>query len=186
MADSVEDRSIEVRRCRLNDGPFSKLVKFNKSRYECSGEVREQNIYATRRSRNLNAAFPFSPPPGRPFPGRNERKSIRFRERPRLLPALFAVTSPSFSSLPSPRVSRLNKQIRRKDGRMSTKKKIGKKRMIDFEGTFRTFIRFIAFLFFLFFFDRGKPRTMTRATGRRSIDTVGRMFPGFLEWNGLP
>lgn len=123
------------------------------------GEVREQNIYATRRSRNLNAAFPFSPPPGRPFPGRNERESIRFGERPRLLPALFAVTSPPpFFS----RISRLNKQIRRRmEGR---EERLEKKRIL----------RIFIFLLSFFSIDEN-PSTMIRATGRRSIDTVGRM-----------
>lgn len=127
------------------------------------GEVREQNIYATRRSRNLNAAFPFSPPPGRPFPGRNERESIRFGERPRLLPALFAVTSPPAPLLLAHLAFKQANQ--EKDGR--TRGKIGKKKRI-----LRTFIYRVLLSFFSI--DEN-PSTMIRATGRRSIDTVGRM-----------
>lgn len=129
------------------------------------GEVREQNIYATRRSRNLNAAFPFSPPPGRPFPGRNERESIRFGERPRLLPALFAVTSPPAPLLLAHLAFKQANQ--EKDGR--TRGKIGKEK--DFEDFYLSRSSF-------FFLDRRKPKYNDRrpaATGRRSIDTVGRM-----------
>lgn len=109
------------------------------------GEVREQNIYATRRSRNLNAAFPFSPPPGRPFPGRNERKSIRFGERPRLLPALFAVTSPPAPLLLAHLAFKQANQ--EKDGR--TRGKIGKEKV--FEDLYLSRSSF-------FFLDRRKPK----------------------------
>lgn len=54
--------------------------------------------------------------------------------------------------------------------------------MVDFE---EIFIRFIRVLFS--FLDRRKPRTMTRETGRRSIDTVGRMDSWIprVEWVAL-
>lgn len=56
--------------------------------------------------------------------------------------------------------------------------------MVNFE---EIFIRFIRVLFFFSFLDRRKPRTMTRETGRRSIDTVGRMDSWIprVEWVAL-
>lgn len=125
------------------------------------GEVREQNIYATRRSRNLNAAFPFSPPPGRPFPGRNERKSIRFGERPRLLPALFAVTSPPAPLLLAHLAFKQANQ--EKDGR--TRGKIGKEKV--FEDFYLSRSSF-------FFLDRRKPK-YNDTRDRPPIDRYSRM-----------
>lgn len=161
------------------------------------GEVREQNIYATRRSRNLNAGGPFLSllPQGRPE-GTSERidplwRTTTITSRVVCRYFSFFLHPLSLSSFPFPRILLAHLAFKqtnqKKDGRMSTKRKIGekKKRTVDFE---EIFIRFIRVLFFFFsFLDRRKPRTMTRETGRRSIDTVGRMDSWIprVEWVAL-